>query len=137
MPIFVDTAGWLALVNRSDQLHDQAVAVYRTLGKVPRLTTEAVLVETCNALSRVPLRPLAGALMSQAAEAESLRVLRIVHVTRELTEEGWRLFVQRPDKDWSLTDCISFVVMRRRRCRRAFTSDHHFEQAGFERLLQP
>lgn len=48
MLVFVGTAGWLALVNRSDQLHEQAVAVYRTLGKVPRFTPDAVLVETCS-----------------------------------------------------------------------------------------
>ena len=45
------------------------------------------------------------------------------------------LFLDRPDKNWSLTDCISFLVMEDRKVRRAFTSDHHFIQAGFDKLM--
>lgn len=135
--VFIDTAGWLALISRRDQLHVQAVEVYCSLGNVGRVTTDAVLIETCNTLSKTSLRPLAHAFMQKIKEAEKLGVLRVVHVTRDLLAQGWELFKERPDKEWSLTDCISFVVMERRRCRKAFTSDHHFVQAGFERLLQP
>jgi predicted nucleic acid-binding protein len=53
----------------------------------------------------------------------------------ELAAEGLRFFADRPDKHWSLTDCISFVVMRRERIADALTGDHHFEQAGFRALL--
>ena len=51
-------------------------------------------------------------------------------------DEGVRLYVARPDKDWSLTDCISFVVMRERGITEALTGDRHFEQAGFVALLK-
>ncbi|NSW84648.1 MAG: type II toxin-antitoxin system VapC family toxin [Syntrophothermus sp.] len=134
--VFIDTAGWLALINRKDQLHAQAVDVYRSLGKVSRITTDAILVETCNALSKPSFRHLAVALIEKVREAEQLRVLRVAHVTKYLLEQAWELFRERPDKEWSLTDCISFIVMRRHRCSRAFTSDRHFEQAGFKCLLQ-
>ncbi|MEW6447265.1 MAG: PIN domain-containing protein [Bacillota bacterium] len=134
--VFLDTAGWLALINRRDQLHVQAVEVYRNLGSVARVTTDAVLIETCNALSKTSLRPLARAFMQKIEEAEKFGVLKVVYVTRDLLAQGWKLFKGRPDKEWSLTDCISFVVMKRRRCQKAFTSDHHFVQAGFECLLQ-
>jgi hypothetical protein len=49
---------------------------------------------------------------------------------------SWQLLKSRPDKNWSLTDCISFVVMQGRGIKAAFTADRHFEQAGFECLLK-
>jgi predicted nucleic acid-binding protein len=60
----------------------------------------------------------------------------VIPATRELFEAGCSLFARRTDKDWSLTDCISFVAMRQERLAEAFTADHHFEQAGFKALLQ-
>ncbi len=54
----------------------------------------------------------------------------------ELLEEGIALYLGRPDKDWSLTDCISFVVMEREGLREALTADRHFIQAGFTALLE-
>ena len=57
--------------------------------------------------------------------------------SRELFDRGLQLFSDRPDKEWSLTDCISFVVMGERSLTEALTSDHHFEQAGFTVLLKP
>jgi predicted nucleic acid-binding protein len=53
----------------------------------------------------------------------------------ELTAEGLRLIAARPDKQWSLTDCVSFVVMQCERIADAPTGDRHFEQAGFRTLL--
>ncbi len=64
-------------------------------------------------------------------------VATIVHVDEALWEQGWILFLARPDKYWGLTDCISFVVMQDQAITRAFSSDRHFEQAGYERLMQP
>jgi uncharacterized protein len=61
----------------------------------------------------------------------------VVYVDEILWEQGWTLFVERPDKHWSLTDCISFVVMQDQSIARAFASDRHFDQAGFERLMRP
>ena len=60
----------------------------------------------------------------------------IVHVDAQLHEEAWQLLTQRQDKNWSLVDCSSFVIMRQRAILEAFTTDHHFEQAGFVRLLR-
>ncbi len=59
----------------------------------------------------------------------------IVHVDRELWQRGWQLHRSRADKEWGLTDCISFVVMKEYNIHKAFTH-HHFEQAGFIRLLK-
>ncbi|MBW1796062.1 MAG: type II toxin-antitoxin system VapC family toxin [Deltaproteobacteria bacterium] len=133
--VFVDTAGWIALVHRRDDLHKEAVRVYRTLRRSRRVTTDAVLVETCNSFSKTLMRPLALALMEKIKRAEELRVLEVIHVDEELIEQGWELFRTRMDKEWSLTDCISFTVMKDRGISKAITSDHHFKQAGFEKLL--
>lgn len=133
--VFIDTVGWIALVHRHDNLHQRTTQVYRTLGRILRVTTDAVLIETCNAFSKTPLRPLALALMDKIREAKQVGVLEIIHADKKLIEQGWELFKNRMDKEWSLTDCISLVVMENRGITEAITSDHHFEQAGFEKLL--
>lgn len=133
--VFVDTAGWIALINRRDDYHQQAKHVYAALGHAMRMTTDSVLIESCNTFSKAPLRPLATAMMEKVNEAKNLGVLEVTHVTEALIDQGWELFQRRYDKDWSLTDCISFVVMQKRGITKAFTTDHHFEQAGFEKLL--
>ena len=61
--------------------------------------------------------------------------ITITAASAELFERGCRLYADRPDKDWSLTDCISFVVMEEKAITEALTADHHFEQAGFNALL--
>jgi predicted nucleic acid-binding protein len=61
--------------------------------------------------------------------------LKIIRLDKILFDAGWQLYKQRLDKEWSLTDCISFVVMRHESITQAFTSDRHFEQAGFMKLL--
>jgi uncharacterized protein len=95
-------------------------------------TTEFVLVEVANALSAPPFRSHAVGLI------EGLRLLpdvEIVPADAGLLADGWQLYRARPDKEWSLTDCTSFVVMRQGQIAQAFTSDRHFEQAGFVKLL--
>lgn len=64
------------------------------------------------------------------------RNVEIVPATSELLQRGVRLFTERPDKDWPLTDCISFVVMRERGLADALTANHHFAQGGFRALLK-
>ena len=93
------------------------------------------MIECLNFLSRAPLRPIAVALWEQIQNAVMIGVLEVVPLTEELFAEGLALFLSRPDKEWSLTDCISFVVMQNRGIRQAFTADRHFVQAGFEALL--
>lgn len=62
-------------------------------------------------------------------------ILRIIPLSEELLANGWILYSQRLDKDWGLTDCTSFVAMLSEHITQAFTSDRHFEQAGFTKLL--
>jgi len=97
------------------------------------LPTDAILTEVANGLSAVGRRGLAVALINAVL---STKEIEVVHVTRRFWERGWQLYQERPDKEWGLTDCLSFVVMEERSIREALTSDHHFEQAGFVRLIR-
>lgn len=130
--VFADTYYYLALTSRSDAGHSRAVAFSHAYhGRV--LTTPWVLTEVGDALASTDLRRLFIALLHD--------VKRDVHVTvvdpaNELFEEGCKLYSERADKSWTLTDCISFVVMERHRVVDALTADHHFEQAGFKALLR-
>ncbi len=136
LPVFVDSAAWLALDNKKDQLHDQAQQVKRKLEQQNALlvTTEFVLLEVADGLCTAQHRRRAVGFIDGLRQ---LPILRIVPASQTLLGDGWTLYRQRPDKDWSLTDCTSFVVMAEQRFVQAFTSDHHFEQAGFQRLIVP
>ena len=84
-------------------------------------------------MARPPLRNL---FVDLANTLESDPCTEILSASPEIFKEGVELFGARPDKEWSLTDCVSFVVMKRYNIVGALTTDHHFEQAGFERLLR-
>ena len=137
--VFWDTSAFVAVGNADDDLHEQAVQVSDALArqKARILTTSAVLTEVANTFSRSGWRPIAHQLVESVRQSEVMGVAKVVHVNEALWERGWALFVERPDKHWGLTDCISFVVMQDQSITRAFASDRHFEQAGFERLMQP
>jgi predicted nucleic acid-binding protein len=97
------------------------------------ITTKWVLAELANALA-APVSRTKCAQYIRFLQADS--DVEIVGDEEALFERGLRLYEQRRDKEWSLTDCISFVVMQRKRLKQALTGDHHFEQAGFIALLK-
>jgi len=134
LKVFVDSAAWIARVNARDALHQPARRVLNELRKQGALlvTTEFVLLEVANTLSAPAFRAQAVALINELRLSPSLR---LIPATTTLLAEGLELYRDRPDKEWSLTDCTSFVVMRQEAITQAFTSDHHFEQAGFVKLL--
>lgn len=125
--VFGDSLYFLALVNPRDTYHEGAVRFAREWRGVI-VTTRWVLAEVCDGLSTAANRHLAVALVQQVA---SSRRFRLVLGSDELFERGFALYSQRPDKDWSLTDCISFVVMADEGLTAALTGDHHFEQVGY------
>lgn len=132
--MFVDTAAWIALLNNSDSLHASAVQIMATLRQQRAIlvTTEFVFLEVADALSAPNIRRQTVTFISGLRQ---LPILQIIPVSQKLFVDGWELYKQRPDKEWGLTDCISFVVMMQENITIAFTSDHHFEQAGFVKLL--
>ena len=132
--IFVDTSALIALVMAKDVFHIQASAVMGELenGGNQLVTTEFVLVEFANSLSKVRLRHKPALMLDKWT---SLSTFQVIWSSRQLFDKAFDFFRERPDKDWSLTDCASFVVMKDHQIDLAFTSDKHFEQAGFKKLL--
>ncbi len=128
---FVDSHYLPALLNSRDQ--DHAAAVQWSQGRVGRLvTTTWVLVEVADALSGVKSRLRAAHFLQMFQRAAFVEVAA---PTQEQFQRALDLYQQRPDKDWSLTDCVSFNLMNERGITEALTADRHFEQAGFRALL--
>jgi predicted nucleic acid-binding protein len=129
---FADTFFFFALANPSDPAHEKArrFAVRET---VPLVTTAWVLTELADGLSSPANR---GAFLRLFRSLQGNSAVEIVPPDLDLFDRGIELFARRPDKGWSLTDCISFVVMADRGLDEALTGDHHFEQAGFHALLR-
>ncbi|MBI4580767.1 MAG: type II toxin-antitoxin system VapC family toxin [Planctomycetes bacterium] len=131
-PTFIDTSHLLALVLKDDAFHERAKEWDRAIVS-PLVTTEYVLVEFADALAKTPLRTVTH---------QTILVLRrnprvtVVPGSSNLIDRGLDLYSARPDKQWSLTDCISFSVMQENEASDALTADRHFEQAGFRALLR-
>ncbi|MFN0017125.1 MAG: type II toxin-antitoxin system VapC family toxin [Pirellulaceae bacterium] len=130
--VFADTVFFVVLLSADDQYHDQAIRLSGTI-RSPILTTEFVLLEVANALSSAFRRQSFSNLWSQLNRDPSIRIMP---ATSELFSRGHELYESRRDKDWSLTDCISFVVMETEKITDALTADHHFEQAGFVCMMK-
>ncbi len=128
--VFADTFLYLALLDERDPAHERAVAQSRT--KQTILTTEFVLLELGNACARA--EDHADFLALLAGIRASPRT-RIIQLDSRLLQRGLDLFADRPDKNWSLTNCISFVVMEDEGVTKALTGHNHFAQAGFKALL--
>lgn len=132
--VFLDAAYAIALSVPRDQYHQRAVSLADELeaSQTRLITTRAVLLEIGNALSK-PRHRQAALKLLQAIEADPN--IKIMPLTEKLYKQAFDLYCNRPDKDWGLTDCVSFVVMREQKLAEALTTDAHFEQAGFRALL--
>ena len=132
-PLFADAFFFVALLNPKDRAHKSAWSYIEPDLDRPLVTTTWVLVEVGDAMATT----------TRNREA-FLRLYRTLHANptvevvpgEDQIESGLDLYARRPDKLWSLTDCISFVVMIDRGITEALTGDHHFEQAGFRALLR-
>lgn len=129
--VFADTFYFLALLNERDAAHKRAVAASRTVA-LALVTTEFVLLELADALCKPQQR---DEVLALCHVVETDPAFRLVRATSELIQRGKKLYRDRADKEWPLTDCISFVVMQDQGLAEALTADHHFEQAGFKPLL--
>lgn len=135
--LFVDTSGWASIIHHQDPFHSEADRLYRDAYHQGRglFTTDYVLAEL------VPLLRSHYKLARPAVLAAIDAILTDPHITVLRTDPAifdaaWHLLTHRPDKEWSLTDAVTFVTMQRFGMSDALTSDHHFEQAGFVRLLK-
>jgi len=128
---FADTSYWLALELSNDQTHKAALAHWQNLTKTSFaiVTTSYVFDETITYLN------------SRNHHAKAVEVgenlllsptIELVQIDESLFFESWTMFQKYHDKRYSLTDCISFIVMNRKKLEVALTFDNHFAQAGFK-----
>jgi predicted nucleic acid-binding protein len=129
---FLDTAYVLALFNPRDTHHKCAKTLLPSIHSAREVwLTEAVLIEIANALASSN-RSAAVAFINSCYITPNVR---IVSVDSKLFKRAMDFYENRVDKEWGLTDCISFIVMDDNDLKEAFTADEHFQQAGFRALL--
>jgi len=134
--VFADTAYWLALTNPFDQHHDKATRASAALEGKRIITSDAVLTEYLNALADTGSAVRLAAVRSVESILHNPDVT-VVPQTRKVFLKGFALYKARPDKGYSLTDCVSMTIMRQRKIANALTTDRHFEQEGFVALMRP
>jgi len=133
--VFLDTAFVIASAIESDAYHEKALELLkeiRALG-IQMVTTHAIVLEIGNALARLRYRSLAIAALDSMETDDKVK---IIPLTEDLLETGYKLFRSRTDKEWGLVDCVSFVAMKQLGITEALTTDQHFQQAGFTALLR-
>ena len=133
--VFADTFFWAALAIPRDRWHDQAVAFRDSAARTILVTTDEVLVEL--AANLAVAGPQTRLLLADFIEIILKdRGVRVIPQSRESFLSGLQLYRDRPDKSYSLTDCISMQTMRRSNITEALTADHHFTQEGFRVLFR-
>ena len=130
--ILVDTSGFFSLYDEADAHHEQAVALYEQAAK--RLTTSYVLAEY-TALAHVRGVPR-GAIIKFSRLILDDKANEIIWVNENLHRQAVALMWERTDKNYLLCDAVSFVVMRQRGIAESLTTDKHFRQEGFVKLLE-
>ncbi|MDJ0658919.1 MAG: PIN domain-containing protein [Crocosphaera sp.] len=136
-PIFADTSGWANILDRSQPLHPLAVQLYQIArqNRQKIITTNYIITELV-ALLTSPLRIPRKTTIALIQSLKSSPYIEVIHISSDLDTKAWELLINRVDKEWSLVDCSSFVLMQEMKLSQALTTDHHFEQAGFIRLLK-
>ena len=128
--VLADAFYYIARLNHRDQYHDDVVAFSKTF-RAKTITTDLILVEVADALAKSDCRMRVPDLIQRVRDSSE-----VIPASRDLLDRAMNLYRQHQDKDWTLTDCASFVVMRERGITSALTGDKHFEQAGFKALLK-
>ena len=133
--IFLDTAYAIALISETDDFHDRALALasYLEENQAHLVTTCPILLEIGNALSKLRYRAAAVQLLDALENDVSVEVTPL---SEQLYKEAFQLYRGRSDKEWGLIDCISYMVMKKKRIYQALTTDEHFRQMGFQILMR-
>ncbi len=134
--VFLDSAYAIALSAPKDEHHQRALALAERIEAegTQLITTRAVIVEIGDALSSSQYRRDAIKLLTSFERDPEF--VEIVPISEQLYAKAFELYRTRPDKEWGMTDCISFIVMQERNMMEALTTDRHFQQAGFRALLR-
>lgn len=135
--LFVDTSGWASFFNSKEPTHRQAAQILMTAyrDRYTVVTSNYILAELV-ALLHSPLRIPRSKIFAIVDTIKASPYLEIVHIDLATDSDAWDLCKSRIDKAWSLVDCSSFIIMQQHKIQQALTTDHHFDQAGFIRLLK-
>lgn len=134
--IFIDTSALIALGNKRDSFHISAIKIHNKLKQqnVKFVTTSGVLLEFGNAFSRISLKPTAISLIEAIKISKKWTYITLDDL---IFDQAFTLYKQMQDKEWGMVDCTSIIIAKQMKITEIFSTDHHFEQAGFSILLTP
>jgi predicted nucleic acid-binding protein len=133
--LFADTFYWIALADFNDSAHARALALASERADLPIVTTDEVLAEYLTFFATAP-EPMRRKALTNARHILEDPGVRVIPQSRDSLLSGMSLYGARPDKGYSLTDCVSMQAMRREGLTEALTNDRHFEQEGFRALFR-
>lgn len=133
--LFADTFYWIALVDFTDNAHQRALALTSERADSPLVTTDEVLAEYLTFFATAP-EPMRRKALTNTQRILEDPGVQVVPQSRESFLSGMALYGARPDKGYSLTDCISMQTMRKKGLTEVLTNDRHFEQEGFRALFR-
>lgn len=135
--LFIDTSGWASLFIPTELFHIQAAQYFAQAQQQRQtlITTNYVVAELVALLGSRQRAPRTQ-IFQYIDSVKAAPSVELVHIDAATDAVAWELCKSRPDKAWSLVDCTSFVVMQQMSIQEALTTDQHFEQAGFVRLLK-
>ena len=135
--LFVDTSGWANLIDVSQPFHSLSVKIYQnTRSQKHKIITTSYIITELIALLSSPLRIPRPKVIAFIQSLKTSPYVEVIQISKEIDTKAWELLMQRQDKEWSLVDCSSFIVMQESKITESLISDHHFEQAGFICLLK-
>jgi len=135
--LFVDTSGWASLADVSEPFYQKAKEIYAVaMQNRQRLVTTNYILAELVALMTSPMRFHRPRIIEFINGIKESPFFDVIYIDQVLDERAWELLSNRTDKKWRLVDCSSFIVMQENNITEALTTDHHFEQAGFVRLLK-
>lgn len=132
--VFADSFPWIALANTRDNYHKRVAGLMGELfeQQTTLVTTSYILLETINALSKAAHRKAVIELIRRIEMSDHVVVVKIME---NIYHAAWKNYIRASDKEWGITDCTSFEIMKMFKITKAITKDHHFEQAGFKLLI--
>ena len=134
MVVFADACYWIARLNERDSLHEIATLLSDSLGARRVVTTELVLIEVLNFFAELgPEKRRAAVTLAQTLREDT--GVDVIDLSETKFWNAVDFYNARPDQEWGLVDCASFLIMESHGIHEALTNDHHFTQAGFTILM--
>ena len=131
---FIDTSYIYALLNKKDKFHSAARTLTGTFHPQDRFViSDTVILEACSLLAGTKARKHIVAFVNEITINKHYTIL---HTDADLFRRAFQLYEEYDDKEWSLVDCTSFLIMKKEKIRFALTADSHFEQFGYIAVLR-